>query len=80
MVGRIRTYIRYLHVVIGDFRVSEQPGLSSIHTLWLREHNRVVSSLISQGLLTDTVEQRERLYQQARRIVIAEYQVGICYQ
>jgi len=47
-----------------------------MHTLWLREHNRVVDALVDlHGYTEDTEEGRELLYQEARRIVVAEYQV-----
>jgi peroxidase len=54
----------------GDFRARENPLLTTWHTLWLREHNRVASALASiNQQLTD-----EELYQNARRCVIAEFQ------
>ena len=48
-----------------------QIGLTSMHTIWLREHNRVAISLskLSSGSWDD-----ETLYQEARKIVTAEYQ------
>ena len=43
-----------------------------MHTIWLREHNRIASGIAAQGPdLTD-----EEVYQRARRIVIAEMQVS----
>jgi len=54
----------------GDHRVNEHHGLVSIHTLWMREHNRVAKELKkSHSRWND-----EKLFQEARRIVIAEYQ------
>jgi hypothetical protein len=54
----------------GDVRANEQPGLTALHTLFVREHNRL-ADLISGAnpSLTD-----EQIYQAARRIVGAQIQ------
>ena len=50
--------------------MNAQHGLIAIHTLWLREHNRVAIELFRYNpYWTD-----ERLFQEARRVVIAELQ------
>lgn len=54
----------------GDVRVNEQVGLTAMHTLFFREHNRVVDVLSGLNSHWDG----ERLYQEARRIVIAQWQ------
>ena len=54
----------------GDIRVNEQVGLISAHTLFFREHNRVVDILKQ---LNPNWE-GEKLFQEARTIVIAEWQ------
>ena len=50
--------------VAGDVRANEQPGLTSLHTLFVREHNRICDQLVNQGLNND-----EQIYQQARKLV-----------
>lgn len=54
----------------GDVRVNEQIGLSVMHTLWVREHNRIAQNLIDDGVSDDP----EALFQHARRLVVAKLQ------
>jgi len=54
----------------GDFRVNEQLNLIVIHTLFMREHNRIAAQLEKLNpRWTD-----DKLYQEARRINTAQYQ------
>jgi hypothetical protein len=51
----------------GDARSSEQPVLTAVHTMWMREHNRVADRL---GQLNPQWND-ERIYHETRRIVSA---------
>lgn len=57
-------------IVAGDVRANEQPGLTTLHTVFLREHNLQAARLATQH--PDWND--ERLYQEARRWVTAEFQ------
>ena len=59
----------------GDVRANEQLGLSAMHTVWLREHNRVADRLAE----LNPQWHGEELYQEARRVVAAQIQ-HITYQ
>ncbi|XP_076623399.1 peroxidasin [Colletes latitarsis] len=61
--------------VAGDIRANEQVGLLAMHTIWLREHNRVARQLREMNPHWNG----EKLYQEARKIVGAEMQ-HITYQ
>lgn len=50
--------------VAGDVRANEQPGLTALHTVFAREHNRICDELIAQGSCDD-----EANYQYARKVV-----------
>ena len=54
----------------GDVRAQEQPGLTSMHTLWMREHNRIAKEkAASNPNLSD-----EEVFQESRKRVIAQLQ------
>lgn len=57
----------------GDDRVNEQVALTAMHTLLMREHNRIADGLIADGGL-DPVADDEIVFQTARAIVGAEIQ------
>ena len=50
--------------VAGDVRAAENPVLASIHTLFVREHNRICDHLVNRGYRND-----ELIYQTARKEV-----------
>ncbi|XP_023288072.1 uncharacterized protein LOC105701787 [Orussus abietinus] len=54
----------------GDGRVSEQPALAMMHTMWIREHNRIMEGLRQANPHWDT----EKLFHQTRRIISAMMQ------
>ncbi len=57
-------------VLVGDKRGAEQPGLLSLHTLFVREHNRQAAIIAKENpLMSD-----DRIFNEARKIVTAEIQ------
>jgi hypothetical protein len=58
--------------IAGDARANENIGLTAMHTVFAREHNRIV------GLLPSSLSEEDK-FQIARRVVIAEEQF-ITYQ
>lgn len=57
----------------GDGRASEVPGLAAVHTLWLREHNRLAAAFKA----INTHWSAETVYQEARKVVGALHQVCV---
>lgn len=54
----------------GDIRANENAALTAMHTIWVREHNRIADDISRENPgLSD-----EEVFQQARRIVTAELQ------
>ncbi|XP_066268393.1 peroxidasin homolog [Branchiostoma lanceolatum] len=54
----------------GDVRVNEQPALTSMHTVWLREHNRIADRLADINAHWD----EDRVFYETRKIVGAMIQ------
>ncbi len=59
--------------VAGDIRANEQTGLVAMHTLFMREHNRLAGHLATANA-GDASWDDERIYQTARAIVGAQVQ------
>lgn len=57
--------------IAGDLRVNEQVGLTSMHTLFVREHNRLATEIAAENPDFDG----DRIYEEARKIVGAQMQV-----
>uniref|UniRef100_A0A2I3SQM2 Thyroid peroxidase n=1 Tax=Pan troglodytes TaxID=9598 RepID=A0A2I3SQM2_PANTR len=55
----------------GDGRASEVPSLTALHTLWLREHNRLAAALKALNAHWSA----DAVYQEARKVVGALHQV-----
>eukprot|EP00105_Crassostrea_gigas_P025286 XP_011445822.1 PREDICTED: peroxidase-like protein [Crassostrea gigas] len=56
--------------IAGDHRQSETPTLTVVHIAWLRRHNLIADALRTATNITDD----ETLFQEAKRIVVAELQ------
>ena len=54
----------------GDIRANENVALSAMHTIWVREHNRIADEIAAEN--PDWTD--EQIYQQARALVRAELQ------
>lgn len=54
----------------GDGRVNEQIDLALLHTIWLREHNRIAFELSRLNPRWSD----EAIFQETRRIIIAQIQ------
>ena len=50
--------------------MNEQPMLTNMHNLWVREHNKIAQEL----RVVNPRWKNEKLFQEARRITIAEWQ------
>lgn len=61
---------QYHCFMAGDHRQSETPTLTIMHTTWLRRHNLIADALRTATGITDD----ETLFQEAKRIVVAELQ------
>lgn len=54
----------------GDIRANENVALVAMHTLWVREHNRLADEIAA----ADPSLSDEEIYQQARALVVAQIQ------
>lgn len=60
-----------IQFLAGDARANENPALAALHTLFVREHNRVCDELIA---TIPEYKTSDQIYKAARSIVVAETQ------
>ena len=58
----------------GDIRANENVTLTAMHTLWMREHNRIAQILINKQTRNNENIDADEIFEQARILVIAEIQ------
>jgi len=79
-LGDSRPNLDRFSKVAGDARCPEHPGLVSMHTLWMNEHNRIAKKLRLNRAIIDfmrgkTLEEKDEfIFQETRRLVAAEMQ------
>lgn len=71
------------YFLAGDIRVNEQSGLTAMHTLFMREHNRLAKEMArkffpGQNLRDPKID--EEIYQKTKAMVTAELQVITYYE
>jgi len=69
-----KAFVKEATRTAGDERASEWPGLTAMHTLFAREHNRICDDLKTNHPQYDVTWTDEYIFQNARRILIAEWQ------
>ncbi len=59
------------YFVAGDIRANEQSSLTALHTLFVREHNRICDEIILNNSNLNPIWDDETIYKMARKRVIA---------
>lgn len=72
----IKSFIDHPGIISGDARVNQNPQLALLQIVLLREHNRIADALAALNPHWDD----ETIFQEARRIAIAEHQYISYYE